>query len=202
MANGYIALSLGLLRNQESKEELRSIVERSSYRPDLLRQVSTGLGLLGDKNLAPLLAEQLGGSRSVAVQAAAANALGLIGDRRTIQPLVEMLDDEVLTSLGRAFAAAALGLVADRAPPALERGPAHRRELHRGGLDAERPDREGPAQFAVALAGRGLGAAGGIDLIRGSFQNDAKRAPTPSESGPASHSAELGEFQQRMPRGV
>ncbi len=115
-AKGYIALALGLLEAHGSKEELRKIVECSSYRPDLLRQASAALGLLGDKNLAPLLAEQLGGSRSTAVQAAAANALGLIGDRRTVQPLVQILNDKQLTDLGRAFAAAALGLVADRAP--------------------------------------------------------------------------------------
>jgi HEAT repeat protein len=41
-------------------------------------------------------------------------ALAFIGDRRTIQPLKKMLFNEDLTALSRAFAAFALGGVADK----------------------------------------------------------------------------------------
>ncbi len=46
--------------------------------------------------------------------AAIASALGLIGDRSTIDPLIDMLQDESLTAITRAFAAVALGGVADK----------------------------------------------------------------------------------------
>jgi HEAT repeat protein len=43
-----------------------------------------------------------------------ASALGFIGDRRTIEPLKRMLQNEQLTPLSRAFAAVALGGVGDK----------------------------------------------------------------------------------------
>src|SRR5690606_38474373 len=46
--------------------------------------------------------------------AAVASALGFIGDRRTVKPLIDMLFDEQLGALSRAFAAVALGGVADK----------------------------------------------------------------------------------------
>ena len=45
-----------------------------------------------------------------------ASALGFIGDRRTISPLVKMLFNPELTEISRAFAAVALGGVADKEP--------------------------------------------------------------------------------------
>ena len=46
----------------------------------------------------------------------AATAIGFIGDRRSIQPLKQLLFDEQLGDLCGAFAAVALGGVADKAP--------------------------------------------------------------------------------------
>ena len=48
------------------------------------------------------------------VQAALANAIGQIGDRRAIPLLVALTKDDAQTKLGRAFAAAALGGVCER----------------------------------------------------------------------------------------
>ena len=48
-------------------------------------------------------------------RAAIASALGLIGDRRSIEPLLAMLSDrEHCTDLARAFAAVALGMCCDK----------------------------------------------------------------------------------------
>ncbi|MBC8327822.1 MAG: hypothetical protein H8E31_03665, partial [Planctomycetes bacterium] len=46
---------------------------------------------------------------------AAATAIGFIGDHRSVTPLADLLgNDRDFTPLGRAFAAVALGLVADK----------------------------------------------------------------------------------------
>jgi hypothetical protein len=56
------------------------------------------------------------GAKSLATQASIASALGFIGDARSIEPLVAMLEDKKMTPRARAFAAVALGLVADKEP--------------------------------------------------------------------------------------
>ena len=52
--------------------------------------------------------------QSVQKLGAVATAIGFIGDRRTITPLTAALFDAKLTALSRAFAAAALGSIADK----------------------------------------------------------------------------------------
>ena len=85
----------------------------SKYRPELLKQAAVALGLLGDKEVVPILAKMLTRADSLASQAAIAAALGFIGDARSIDPLVEMLENDALTATARGFAAAALGIVGD-----------------------------------------------------------------------------------------
>ena len=46
--------------------------------------------------------------------AVASAALGMIGDQRSIDPLVEMLENEDITERAPGFAAVALGIVADK----------------------------------------------------------------------------------------
>jgi|GEM_PF-288907 len=115
-ARGYVALALGLLGDRDSKELITSIVASSEYRPELLKQSAIALGLLGDKRTVTTLVDMLRSSRSLAAQAAIASALGFIGDRDSVTPLIEMLQDETKTASARGFAAAALGIVADRSP--------------------------------------------------------------------------------------
>ena len=45
---------------------------------------------------------------------AIASAIGFIGDKRSIQPLTKLLFDDQLGELSRAFAAVALGGIADK----------------------------------------------------------------------------------------
>ncbi|HIE69623.1 MAG TPA: hypothetical protein EYP98_05350 [Planctomycetes bacterium] len=52
----------------------------------------------------------------MAVLAAAASAIGFIGDKRSIEPLKTLLFDDKLGDLSRAFAAVALGGIADKEP--------------------------------------------------------------------------------------
>lgn len=112
---GYLCVALGLIDSQRSKPMMQDLVERSKYRPDLLRQAAIGLGLLGDKSLVDFLVDQLAEANSLASQASLAAALGFIGDRDAVEPLIAMLENQDLTDLARGFAAVALGEVADRA---------------------------------------------------------------------------------------
>jgi len=113
-SRGYAALGLGLMDAREALGEVQTVVAESKYRPDLLKQAAIALGLMGDKKAAELLASQLATAQGLATQASLSSALGFIGDRRSIDPLVAMLKDTDLTARARGFAAAALGIVGDR----------------------------------------------------------------------------------------
>jgi HEAT repeat protein len=115
-ARGYVALSLGMLGSTTSSALIHALIEDSEYEPELLKQAAIALGLMGDKRTVEVLSKMLGEASSLSTQAALATALGIIGDRRSVEPLVKMLQDETLTGTARAFAAAALGLVADKEP--------------------------------------------------------------------------------------
>ncbi len=111
---GYVAVSLGLMGARDAIAPIQKIVKDAKYRPDLLKQAAIALGLLGDKELVNDLATMLTEAKSLATQAALSSALGFIGDQRSIDPLVEMLENKDLTELARGFAAVALGIVADK----------------------------------------------------------------------------------------
>jgi HEAT repeat protein len=113
-ARGYIAVGLGLMNAREAIEPIQKIVESSKYRPALLQQTAIALGLLGDKELVPKLIDMLGDAKGLATQAAISSALGFIGDQRSIDPLVGMLENDDITTSARGFAAVALGIVADK----------------------------------------------------------------------------------------
>jgi HEAT repeat protein len=98
----------------DSTTEIRTIVQNSSRREKLLTQGSIALGLLGDKAIAEELVRKMEEQGTVAVMSALAQALGFIGDRRSIDPLVEILGNKGLKDIPRAFAAVALGLVGDK----------------------------------------------------------------------------------------
>ncbi len=112
---GYLCLGLGLLGAREALDPMRSVVQRSKYRPELLQQAAIALGLLGDKALVPELIDRLEQTESSAISAALCQALGFIGDSRSIGPLVNLLAEGKSTR-ARGFAAVALGIVADKEP--------------------------------------------------------------------------------------
>ena len=73
-----------------------------------------GLALQGDKDSVPQLLDMLREAKGLGSQAALASALGLVGDARSLEPLVAMAGDPSLTQGARTFATVALGLVCDR----------------------------------------------------------------------------------------
>ena len=118
---GYCAVALGLLGARAHRDSLTELIRSSRRRPQLLRQASIGLALTRDHRAAEVLLALLqgrdSGGASLSVMASVSMALGFIGDYRSVRPLVAVLQDERNTTpLGRAFAAAALGMVADKEP--------------------------------------------------------------------------------------
>jgi hypothetical protein len=111
---GTASVALGLLGHKAATAAIQSLVEQSVTRPDRLRQTAVALGLLGDKTAATTLTRLLTERTSLAAQSALAAAVGAIGDQRSIEPLGQLLGDETQQPLARAFAAVALGLIADR----------------------------------------------------------------------------------------
>jgi len=115
---GYAAIALGLLNAKEHMPYISEVVDESKRDPDLLKQASIGLGLMKDRNavgkLLAYLTPEDGKRPRLAVLSAVATALGFIGDKQSVQPLVDTMSNDRLTTLGRAFAAVALGMVADK----------------------------------------------------------------------------------------
>ncbi len=116
---GYLCIGLALMRDRDSCEDLHGVLRAAERRPTLLSQAAVALGKLGDKRAAEALQRRLedaGGISSLATLAAFASAIGTIGDRRSIRALDTMLGNEELRDLPRAFAAVALGGIADKDP--------------------------------------------------------------------------------------
>ena len=113
---GYLAIGLALMNDTRSIEDLNNtVLPQSLRRFDLLQQAAIALGKLGDKKVAETLQKLMTeGEPNLAKLSAIASAIGFIGDSRTIQPLKRMLFDDKLTEISRAFAAVALGGVADK----------------------------------------------------------------------------------------
>ncbi|HTF87911.1 MAG TPA: HEAT repeat domain-containing protein [Planctomycetota bacterium] len=113
-ARGYTAVGLGLMDEQSALRPIQEIVKKSKYNADLLKSAAIGLGLLGDKELVPELVTMLENATALATQAAVSSALGSIGDSRSVDPLIRVMQDQKITSLARAFSAVALGIIADK----------------------------------------------------------------------------------------
>jgi hypothetical protein len=112
---GYLCIGLALMNDTASIEDINRVVKESIRRPPLLQQAAVALGKLGDKRVAETLQGLLtDGEPNLAKLSAIASALGFIGDARTVEPLKAMLFNDKLGELSRAFAAVALGGVADK----------------------------------------------------------------------------------------
>tara|TARA_R110002126_G_scaffold41590_7_gene120869 strand:- start:16095 stop:17948 length:1854 start_codon:yes stop_codon:yes gene_type:complete len=115
-ARGFCAVGLGMMQATDAADPIYEIVEESRFRPDLLRQASTGLALLRQTRTVPMLVDMLSSTDAMATQAALCGALGRIGDRHSVAPLLELLADKGETANTRGFAAMALGMVCDSSP--------------------------------------------------------------------------------------
>lgn len=111
---GYLCIGLALMGEKAAAEDIRTVLEESRFRPQLLVQAAMAFGKLGDKEAETALLKRMDGGANLVTLASCASALGLIGDRRSVVPLTGMLLDPDLSALPRAFSAAALGGICDR----------------------------------------------------------------------------------------
>lgn len=90
-------LALGLMNDGRSIGDLRTTMETAVRRAPLLRTTAVSLALLGDKQVNESLRDQLAKAEpSLARQVVILDALGLVSDRRDIEPLLDMANDERL----------------------------------------------------------------------------------------------------------
>ncbi len=111
---GKVALGLGLMNDRGSITALTDRMCTSKFQPQLLVDIAVSRALLGDKEVIPELVTMLGMASGLSSQAGIATALGRVGDVRAIDPLLALLEDHEKTERARAFAAQALGVLADR----------------------------------------------------------------------------------------
>ncbi|MCA8977206.1 MAG: hypothetical protein KDC98_20965 [Planctomycetes bacterium] len=114
MSAGYLCVGLGLLGDRESIPTLSEVLDRSLRRPFLMQHCAVALGMLGDRDASQRLLDKMKESDSAAALASLATAIGRIGDRRSIEPMITLMSDKEHTKLARAFVAAALGGVGDK----------------------------------------------------------------------------------------
>lgn len=114
---GNVAIGLALMGEDSAIPALRELLEASVRREERLRQSAIALGRLGDKHAQSILLAMLTDDESpgVARMAALSSALVMIGDRDSVRPLIRTMQNEDMTPLARAFAASALGGIADDA---------------------------------------------------------------------------------------
>lgn len=113
-ARGYTAIGLGLMNEKTAITPIQDIVKKSKYQADLLKSAAIALGLLGDKQIVPDLCTMLTEANGLSSQAAISSALGFIGDSRSVDDLIKMMNNQEVSALARAFAAVALGIIADK----------------------------------------------------------------------------------------
>ena len=111
---GYIAVSLGLMRASTKAEYLRQLIAKPGLDNKFRLQLARALGLMSDTQSIAGLVAYLQSADTIAESGSAAQALGLIGDRSAIQPLLTVAGDSRCQELQRGFAAVALGLLAEK----------------------------------------------------------------------------------------
>ncbi len=116
-----VALALGLLGDQESREPLRALFEASERRPSRAFETGRALALLDDDTWSTTARQRLG-SANLAAMALAAALLCEAGDRRHVLPLLQACRDAKSRPVVRAIAAAALGSICDPDPSHLAAG--------------------------------------------------------------------------------
>ncbi|MFN0206938.1 MAG: hypothetical protein ACKVS6_11605 [Planctomycetota bacterium] len=113
---GYYAIALGLARAKNAAAPLHEVLEKSHSHPLVFRDTAVSLALLGDQTVFDKLMSiaNSGGGASTTLLAAAADALGRIGEASAIEPLVRLLLNENAKSAARSMAASAIGRICNQ----------------------------------------------------------------------------------------
>lgn len=118
---GLFALSLALLPDRDAIPELAKIARSNIYRPFLVRDVATALGVLGYEGLSQLLVGKLVSARFMPEKVAALQALAWSSEPGAVPALRAVvtrkrIDRRRIDDTSRAFAIAAIGAIASRDP--------------------------------------------------------------------------------------
>ncbi len=108
------SLALGLMGAQSAVEPLHAVLRDSKHDQRAMKETATALALLGDADLVPTLLEIGEECECTLSQTVLATAMGQTGDARVVDPLIGMLADGAGPARKRAWAAHALGRVADK----------------------------------------------------------------------------------------
>ncbi|MFT4542190.1 MAG: HEAT repeat protein [Planctomycetota bacterium] len=108
---GHAAAALGMMGAVSAIDDLRMVVSKSGYRPGVLRECAIALAMLGDKESVSALLNRIGSTSSLLEQIGVLSALGRVGDARSVDGLINVLNDERKSDLTRAFGAVALGVI-------------------------------------------------------------------------------------------
>ena len=118
---GLHALALALLPAPEAVPGMRTIVSSGLYRPYLVRDVSTALGLLGADGLAQLLVGKFVSARFMPEKVAALQAMAWVAEPGALDALLAVLKRKRIggsrvDDTSRAFAIAAIGALGSQRP--------------------------------------------------------------------------------------
>lgn len=109
----YSSLALGFLRQGSELARLRAETREVDHDYLRLARVATARALLGDAELVPDLVAQLATAGCDRARIALCDTLGTLGDARAIEPLIAQLEDGFAADRRRAWAAFALGRLAE-----------------------------------------------------------------------------------------
>jgi HEAT repeat protein len=114
-ARSYASLGLGLTGDASAVGPLQEALGGASEEPLLASRSGLALGLLGDTEVVQALLDTLGDTDDEATRKSIVQALGYIGDERSIDSLVAIMSDVNEDKEVRTQAVVALGYAADRA---------------------------------------------------------------------------------------
>ena len=114
-ARSYASLGLGLTGDASAVEPLQDALGGASEEPLLASRSGLALGLLGDTEVVQALLDTLEDTEDESTRKSIVQALGYIGDERSIDALVAIMSDAHEDKEVRAQAVVALGYAADRA---------------------------------------------------------------------------------------
>lgn len=113
--NGNLAEALGLMRHEASRPVLKKHLQ-GERDTDYRVQLATGLGLMGDVEVSRMLADEMSDAKTLAATSSIAKALGNVGDRTAVLPLLKLAQDRSRPGLARGFACVAIGLIGEKTP--------------------------------------------------------------------------------------
>lgn len=114
-ARGHAVTALGMLQADGARPLLRKMAV-DGRRPALAREAAISLSLLGEGEIQAQLAHEAKTESFVTQQVSDLLALAYLGDRHSLEPLIEILTGRRQAEVARAYAAVALGIIFDKDP--------------------------------------------------------------------------------------